>query len=128
MAAVDGVSEYQFRIRYRNRKIKGVPRNTGVTIEAIHAPTGEGAGSLSFRRMNAEGQQWAAPMISVDLDHQQRGLATEMVRRLSAKMPTSTFNWHDFSSEGGLAVAKKAVEANPRQHILREDFVHGGGD
>jgi len=124
------LSSYQFRISHTQKGVKSVPKTSAVHMEAIH--DGESAGSLSFRRMKTQpgdtGKNWAAPTVEVGPDHQQKGLATEMVRRLSAMMPTSTFNWHDFSSDGGLAVAERAVADNPGQHILREDFVHGGGD
>jgi GNAT superfamily N-acetyltransferase len=127
MAASDGLNDYQFRISHTQKKIKGVLRNTAMHIEATRDE--ESAGSLSFRRMASQpgdvGRHWAAPSVSVEPDHQQQGLATEMVRRLTAMNPTDTFNWHDFSSEGGLAVGRRASEENPRQHILREDFSHG---
>jgi hypothetical protein len=127
MAASDDLNSYQFRVSHTQKKIKGVPMTTAIYLEAIH--DGESAGSLSFRRMARQpgeiGKHWAAPSVSVEPDHQQQGLATEMVRRLAAMNPTDTFNWHDFASEGGLAVGRRASQENPRQHILREDFSHG---
>ena len=127
MAAADGLNDYQFKIGYTQKKSKGLPVTAGVHIEAIHVPTDELAGELHWRRMNRQRfpgeKHWAAPSVYVPLDHEQQGLATEMVRRLSAHMPNSTFHWHNFSSEGGLAVARKAVSENSRQHILEEDFV-----
>lgn len=123
------LNEYQFRLGYTQRKQKGVPVTTGVHIEAIHTPTDEDAGSLHFRRMSDQpgqpGKHWAALLVYIHMDHEQQGLAMEMVRRLTNMMPNSTFNWHNFSSEGGLAVARKAVSENPRQHILQEDFLRG---
>lgn len=113
---------YQFRTSY---DIAGDPsRNQGIIMTVHHG--GEEVGHLGMSRKGMarrerQGQVYRWPGIEIAPEHQGKGLALELTRRVSAMHPKATFEWHDFVSEGGLELAKKAQAENPGQHVVYGD-------